>query len=88
MNRPPVDRFECATRCRCQDPEGHKWIYLNAFCAYAGSHRPHIGYGYPRARFLLDAAEYRRAWLAGELDDGLPEYARPGYRKGDVTDDN
>jgi len=34
--------------CRCSDPEGRKWIYLNAFCPNRENHLPWEDYGFPK----------------------------------------
>lgn len=71
---------DLAARCRCQDPEGRQWIYLNAFCPYRDQHLPWDDYGFCHRGIMLAAAHYHQTWLAGELNDDIPAEARPGYR--------
>lgn len=75
-----VDRVAATARCRCQDPRGLMWIYLNAYCLHRDSHRPWDDYGFPETSIVVSAREYARAWLAGEYNDTTPPEARPGYR--------
>lgn len=61
------DPDECATRCRCADTAGHRWLYLNAFCRNRENHRPHIEYGYPNDPITRGARDYH--------DDYMREHA-------------
>lgn len=75
------DRADCTRRCRCQDPTGRIWMYLNAFCLYRDNHLSRVeDYGYPQTSIVTSAAEYARAWLAGEYNDSIAPECRPGYR--------
>jgi hypothetical protein len=76
----PADPTEAATRCRCGDPDGRTWIYLNARCANRANHLPWEDYGFTRNNLALITEEYHRAWLSGELNDTLAPEMRPGYR--------
>jgi hypothetical protein len=67
-------------RCRCNDPDGTQWVYLNAFCPNRDQHRPWDDYGFTQNSLMKATAEYHRAWLAGELNADIPAEARPGYR--------
>jgi hypothetical protein len=72
--------MEAASRCRCGDPEGRKWVYLNARCAFRDTHKPWDSYGFTRNSLMVAAEKYHSAWLAGDYNDTLPPECRPGYR--------
>lgn len=76
----PADPLEAATRCRCRDPEGKMWVYLNSRCAFRDEHRQWETYGFTQNSISVTTAEYHRAWLNGDFNDTLPPEGRPGYR--------
>lgn len=89
MKRKPIDPLAAAANCRCQDPQarnGH--LYLSPFCAYVEQHKPLAEYGFPLDPISTGAAEYHRAWMAGEMNDSLPPESWPGYRRPDRAEAN
>jgi hypothetical protein len=76
----PVDVDDCTRRCRCQDPEGKMWIYLNAFCRFRDSHKPLEDYGFPMNSTQVTTIQYHEDFMSGVLNDQLEPHMRPGYR--------
>lgn len=62
----PRDLEECARRCRCADPEGRQWVYLNAFCPNRDTHQPWEEYGFTQNGISRAATEYQRDWLESQ----------------------
>jgi hypothetical protein len=78
---------ERLARCRCSDPEGRMWIYLNAFCPNRENHLKLEAYGFPKNSINISTRQYHDDWMSGRLNDTIPPESWPGYRPEKETSD-